>query len=220
MNKKIIALIIVILGVPLWYFFFASGNPQAFLAAYNIYDTASTAEEIAAHVPGVGENVPRQKLNEILSRVLTAEMAPEERQKLSEDGLVLASELRVQIDAIGENGEKTGAALETLRKASKKVGGFSAKRKAGSIVALAEERTQTIRDIEEISYGINTQLENIFQGIIGDSGALTPERIKVLNQDLPEAEKQFDRLTEAYGKLDKIEKQIDSASQGLSTGRT
>lgn len=217
MNKKIIALIIVILGVPLWYFFFASGNPQAFLAAYNIYDTASTAEEIAAHVPGVGENVPRQKLNEILSRVLTAEMAPEERQKLSEDGLVLASELRVQIDAIGENGEKTGAALETLRKASKKVGGFSAKQKARSIVALAGERAQAIRDIEEISYGINTQLENIFHGITADRGALTPDRITALNQAIPEAEKQFDRLTEAYKKLDRIEKQIDGEFRKLFT---
>lgn len=211
MNKKIIAIIIVVtlLGF-LWYFFFAPGNPQAFLVAYNIYDTVSTAEEVAAHVPGVGENVSRQKLNRILSQVLTAEMPSEERQKLSEEALVSVGELRAQIDAIGADGKQTETALQTLREASKKVGGFSARQKAGDIVALAEDRTQTIKDIEDISYGINTRLENIFQGIIADHGSLTPLRISALNQDLPEAEKQFDHLTESYGKLDKIEKQIDS----------
>lgn len=217
MNKKTIILIIVITGVLSWYFFFAPGNPQAFLAAYNIYDTASTVEEIAAHVPGVGENVPRQKLNDILSAVLTASMSSEERQKLSEEGLILVGTLHAQIDAIGIDEKKTEVVLGTLREASKKVGGFSEKRKARSIVALAEERSQTIKDVEEISYGINARLENIFQGIIADKGVLTPNRIGTLNQDLPEAEKEFNRLTEAYRKLDEIEKQIDTAFQGLST---
>lgn len=216
MNKKTIISIIVLLGGIFWYFL-APGNTQGFLAAYNIYDTASTAEEIAAHMPGVGENVSRQKLNGILSQVLTADMTSEERQKLSEEALVSVGELRAQIDTIGESGKKTEATLATLREASKKVGGFSEKRKARSIVALAEERSQTIKDVEEISYGINARLENIFQGIIADKGVLTPNRIGTLNQDLPEAEKEFNRLTEAYRKLDEIEKQIDTAFQGLST---
>jgi hypothetical protein len=209
MNKKIIALIIVILTGISWYFFFAPGDTNAFLAAYNIYDTASTAEEISARVPGVGENVSRQKLNEILSRVLTADMTPEERQKLSEGGLVLVALLRTEIDTIVEGSKKTETALKTLRLSSKKVGGFSATRKAGSIVALTEERAQVIQNVAEISYGINDQLESIFQGIITDRGALTPVRISALNESLPEAEKQFDRLTENYRKLDTLEKQID-----------
>jgi hypothetical protein len=217
MNKKtIIAVVIAFLGL-LGYFFFASGNTQGFLAAYNIYDTASTAEEISARVPGVGENVSRQKLNDILSAVLTVNMSSEERQKLSEEGLILVGTLHAQIDTIGADEKKTEATLITLRKASKKVGGFSARRKAGDIVALAEERSQTIKDVEEISYGINTRLENIFQGIIADRGVLTSDRIGALNQDLPEAEKQFEELTASYKKLDEIEKQIDadfSAFQG------
>lgn len=219
MNKKIIALIVAVLGAVLGYFFFASGDTNAFLAAYNIYDTASTAEEISARVPGVGENVSRQKLNEILSRVLTADMTPEDRQKLSEDGLVLAAELRAQIYAIVEAGKKTETALETLRASSKKAGGFFARRKAESIVALAEERSQTIQNVQEISYGINDQLESIFHGIIDDQGALTPARISALNESLPEAEKQFNHLTESYKKLDEVEKNIDSESRELFTGK-
>lgn len=217
MNKKIIISGIVIAGLSLGYFFFAPGNTQGFLAAYNIYDTASTAEEIAAHVPGVGENVSRQKLNEILSRVLTADMPPEERQKLSEEGLVSVGELHAQIDTISRDGKKTEAVLVTFREASKKVGGFFARRQAGNIVVLAEERNQTIKNVEEISYGINTRLENIFRGIIADNGVLAPGRISALNQSLPEAEKQFDRLTEAYRKLDDIEKKIDASFLELST---
>lgn len=209
MNKKNIALIIVVLGVLSWYFFFAPGNPQGFLAAYNMYDAASTAEEFSARVPGVGENVARQKLNSILSQVLTADMLPEERQRLSETALVSVGELRAQIDAIDMDGKKTETALQALREASKHAGGFSAKREAGSIVSLADERNNTIKGIEVISYEINTRLENIFQGIIADHGALTPERISALNQDLPEAEKQFDELTASYKKLDEIEKKID-----------
>jgi len=219
-NKKTVTAtaIIVFAGLSL-YFFFAPGDMEGFVAAYNVYDSASVAEEISAHVPGVGENVSRQKLNEVLGRVLTAEMTPEERQKLSEDGLVLVALLRTEINTIVEDGKKTEMALETLRLPSKKVGGFSARRKAGSIVALAEEREQTIQDVEKISYDINDQLESIFQGIIADHGALTPVRISALNQSLPEAEKQFDRLTESYKKLDDIEKKIDMESRELFTGK-
>jgi hypothetical protein len=211
-NKKIVIAAVAVTAGFLLRSFFSPGNTQEFSAAYHAYDTASTAEENAAHTPGAGENVPRQKLNEILSRALTENLTPEERQKLSEEGLVLAQELRAQIDAIGEAEKKTETALAILREASKKVRGFSARRKTKSIIALADERSRIITEIKEISYGTNDRLEDIFRGIIADNGALTPARIGALNKDLPETEKQFDRLTESYRQLDEMKKEIDMAS--------
>jgi hypothetical protein len=210
MSKKIIALIIVILWVSLGYVFFVPKHTAEFLVAYEAYSMANSAHVAAAHVPGGGNNPARQKLNGILPRVLTENFSPEERQKLSEEALASVLEIRAEIDAIGREGEKADAALSKLREASEKVGGFSAGRKARGMVAFAEERIQTLKNIQEISYGINTRLENIFRGIIRDHGALTAERILLLNQDLPEAEKQFDRLTESYRKLDDIEKKIST----------
>lgn len=83
MNKKIIiSIVVATLGGFFWYFFFAPGDMRDFLAAYHAYDTVSVAEENAAHIPGNGGNVSRQKLNEILSRVLTENLPSKERQKL------------------------------------------------------------------------------------------------------------------------------------------
>jgi hypothetical protein len=218
MNKKIIvSVLIAIAGALLYGFFFRAGNAGDFISAYAAYDAASDVHAVAAYVPGGGNNPARQKLNGILPRVLTENLAPEERQRLSEEALVSVGEIRAEIEAIGREGEKADAALLKLREASEKVGGFSARRKAGSIVALAEERSKTITDIEEISSGINLQLEDIFRGIIADRGALTPERVSALNANLPEAEKQFDRLAEDYRKLDGIEKQMDATFSVLQS---
>jgi hypothetical protein len=212
MNKKVIALIIAILGIFLGYVFFAPKNTGEFLAAYEAYDAVSAVHEASAHVPGGGNNVSRQKLNAVLSRVLTENFTPEERLGLSKEGLVSSGEVRKQIDAIKEQGEKTDAAAETLRRAAKDVGGFFAKRRAEDVYFLAQERMRIIQDIEEISYGTNARIENILRGIIADNGTLTPERISALNNDLPEAERQFDLLMENYRKLDDVGKRIDAVS--------
>lgn len=211
MNKKNIAItVVVIAGALVWGFFFRAGNTEDFISAYGAYDTASDAHVGSAYVPGGGNNLARQKLNGILPRVLSENLAAEERLRLSEEALVSVGEIREEILTIGREGEKADAALLKLREASEKVGGFFARRKAGYIVLLAQDRVRTIQDIQEISSGINRQLEDIFRGVIADRGALTPERITALNTGLPEAEKQFDRLTEAYAKLEKIEKQISA----------
>lgn len=211
-NKKIsIILIAVIAGILFWMFFSRASGRAEFIAAYQSYDSASHAHEAAAHVPGGGNNAARQKLDRMLSRVLTENLLRDERRQLSESALVSVAELRLQIDAVAMERKKSEAAMETLRAAGKKVGGFFASRKAVGIVAFADERSRILKDVEGISYGINTRLENIFRGIIADGGALSPERIAALNQDLPEAEKQFDRLTENYRKLDEIGKKIRAA---------
>ena len=55
MNKKIItSSIVVIAGALVYGFFFAPGDTNAFLAAYNIYDTASAAEEFSCSKKGFG----------------------------------------------------------------------------------------------------------------------------------------------------------------------
>lgn len=219
MNKKIIAsAIAVIVGVSLYGLFFRIGNTEDFISAYGAYDAASDAHVARAHVPGGGNNAARQKLNAILPRVLSENLAPEERRKLSEEALVSVEEIRAEIEAIEREEEKTDAVLLKLREASEKVGGFFIRRKAADIVAFAEERARTIRDIQEISSGINRQLEDIFRGVIADNGALTPERISALNQDLPEAEKQFDRLTESYRTLEEIGKKIEREYGALKAG--
>lgn len=216
MNKKnIVILSIIFTGFFFWYFFLSARNIQNFMTAYRAYGNVSVAEEISARVPGVGENISRQKLNLILSRVLTENLTPEERQKLSEEGLVFVRKLRAEIDVIGAEGKKTEMSLQALRESLKKVGGFFVRRKAENIVALGESRRQTIKDIEGVLYEINDKLENIFQGIILDHGVLTPQRIRILNVGLPEAEKQFNQLTENYKKLDSLEKEINSASAAL-----
>lgn len=220
MNKKIIVITaIAIAGALVYSFFFRAGNVGDFVSAYGAYDAASDAHVARAHVPGGGNNAARQKLNAILPRVLSENLTPEERRKLSEEALVSVEEIRAEIETLGREGEKADTALLKLREASEKVSGFFVRRKAADIVALAEERARTIRDVQEISSGINRQLGDIFRGVIADNGALTPERISALNQDLPEAEKQFDRLTESYRTLEeigkKIEREYGASYQGL-----
>ncbi|MBI2120832.1 MAG: hypothetical protein HYT94_04380 [Parcubacteria group bacterium] len=216
MNKKIIiALVVVIAGIFLWGFLFRADDTAEFVAAYQTYDAAARVHEASAHVPGGGNNAARQKLNELLPQVLAENLAAEERQKLSEEALLSVAKIRAEIDNIGREGEKADAALRKLHEASGNSGGFFTRQKMGSAVALAEDRARTIRDIQEISSEINRKLEDIFRGIITDGGELTTQRINALNRDLPEAEKQFDRLTENYRRLENIRQKLDTALIGI-----
>ncbi len=172
-----------------------------FNKSYDTYATLSGLHVNAALLPAVGDNPVRQELNRTLADVLAEQLPTSERLERAERGLVLLNALERQIDAIGDSGEAVSKALGEMEA-----------RASGSerreIVDLALERLRVIGDIRGLSYRASYHTAEIFNRVIADGGALTPEHVKELNNQIPLVEEQFDRRTGLYDELESINNAI------------
>jgi len=91
------------------------------------------------------------------------------------------------------------------------VEGIRIRQKAGEVVLLSEKRNVMIREIEEVSYRMNDTVKEIFQGIAKDNGALTDNRKQALNDQIPQAEKDYERLNELYRNLTESKTEMKKA---------
>ncbi|MFA6566033.1 MAG: hypothetical protein WCT48_04775 [Candidatus Paceibacterota bacterium] len=211
-RNKIIAVgvaILAIIGLFSWKWYFGVANAQDFVRAYQAYDVVSREHEISAYTPGTEKNTARQGLNAILSQVLNESVSPEERLSFAEAGLVPLAKIRSEIDIMKEKGREAEKNVIILREKKDNLGGRRIFVKANDMIVLAEERIAIIREIETVSYRMNDTVSDIFKGIIKDKGELTGGRIQSLNEKIPDAEKDFERLSELYRNLEKTDKKMD-----------
>jgi flagellar motility protein MotE (MotC chaperone) len=140
-------------------------------------------------------------LNKILTSILDEKITEEERLSLSIAGADPLAVIRLEIDAIKTSREELELSTDVLSMRAKKVSGIRLRKKANELVILTKKRNEIIKEIETISYKMNDITKEIFQGIARDNGKLTDDRIRALNKQVPEAEKDFDRLNELYRTL-------------------
>ena len=202
---------IIVAGLFSWRCYFGVANARDFIRAYRAYDIVSREHEISAYVPGTEKNTARQELNAILVRVLNESVSPQDRLSFAEAGFSPLAKVRGEIDEMKEKGKETGKAVIILNNKAKDLGGMRISGKADEIIALANERIAIIREIETVSYRMNDTVSGIFKGIIKDKGELTGERIQSLNEKIPDAEKDFERLSELYRKLAESNTEIKKA---------
>jgi hypothetical protein len=217
-NEKTGRIIIVLAGLAviagaifLWHLYFGVANTQDFIRAYQTYAVVSQEYKVSAYTPGAEKNTVRQELNTILAQVLDEKISSKNRLSFAESGLIPLAEIRGEIDAIKEKGKVTDRAILLLREKAGDLGGLRVSNKAAEVITIAEERTDIIREIETVSYRMNDTISDIFKGIIQDKGELTQKRIRSLNEKIPAAEKDFERLSEQYRALEKISQKIDAA---------
>ncbi len=180
-----------------------------FKKSYEIYATLSGLHVNVALLPAVGDNPIRQELNRMLADVLATQLSENDRLVRAERGLFLLSALEKQIDAIGDSGEAVSKALGELE--SRATGS-----ERQEVVDLALERVRIIGDIRGLSYRASYHTAEIFNRVIQDGGALTPEHVKELNDQIPLVEEQFDRRSGLYNQLESIGRRIDQAQNELS----
>lgn len=179
-----------------------------FTKSYDTYATLSDIHVNAAFLPATNENPLRQELNRMLADVLAEQLPQSDRLERAERGLLLLNELEKQIDAIGDSGEAVSKALGEMEA-----------RASGSerreIVDLALERLRVIGDIRGLSYRASYHTAEIFNRVITDGGALTPEHVIELNNQIPLVEEQFDRRTGLYDELESIGGRVTRAQNDL-----
>jgi len=212
-TKIIIAGVAAIIAIGLfsWRWYFGVANARDFIRAYQTYDVLSQEHEISAYAPGTEKNAARQELNAILTRALNESVSPQDRLSFAEAGFSPLAKVREEIDEMKEKGKGTGKAVIILNDKAKDLEGKRISDKADEIITLANERIAIIREIETVSYRMNDIVSDIFKGIIKDKGELTGERIQSLNEKIPDAEKDFERLSELYRKLAESNTEIKKA---------
>ncbi len=191
------------------FFSYKSYFAWKFTKSYDTYATLSDIHVNAAFLPATNENPLRQELNRMLADVLAEQLPQSDRLERAERGLLLLNELEKQIDAIGDSGEAVSKALGEMEA-----------RASGSerreIVDLALERLRVIGDIRGLSYRASYHTAEIFNRVIADGGALTPEHVIELNNQIPLVEEQFDRRTGLYNELESIGGRITRVENELS----
>lgn len=208
-TKRILAPVLatsLILGIFVSYKFYFAWQ---FTKSYETYATLSGLHVNASLLPAVGDNPIRQELNRMLADVLAEQLPQSDRLERAERGLLLLNELEKQIDAIGDSGEAVAKALGEMEARAS-----GSERK--EIVELALERLRVIGDIRGLSYRASYHTAEIFNRVIADGGALTPEHVSELNNQIPLVEEQFDRRTGLYDELESIGGKINRAQNQLS----
>jgi DNA repair ATPase RecN len=212
--KKIIFRIIAVLiigGGIYAYLYYRVGNTGGFVSAYRDYVAKWAENEKNIYTPGAEKNDIRQNLNSILTRVLDERITDKERFSLSVEGATPLSEIRLEIDSVKTSREEMELSTDVLASQAKKVSGIRLRQKANELVDLAKKRNEIIAEIETLSYRMSDITKEIFQGVARDNGKLTNDRIRTLNNQVPEAEKDYERLNELYRNLTESKTEIKKA---------
>jgi len=213
MRKIILGIIALsfIFGCGYSYLYYRVGNTAGFVSAYRDSGTKWAQIEKSVYSPGADSNPVRQNVNAILTRVLNESTSEKERFSLSVAGADPLAALHSEIEIMKTNREGLEQKVVSLREKADEVKGIRARRKAEEIVFLSEKRLAMMKEVEDLSYQMNDAVKAIFQGVAGDGGKLTDDRIRVLNDQVPEAEKDYERLNELYRNIGDSKAEIKKA---------
>ncbi len=183
----------------------------AYTRAYGAYATAADRHTEAALIPAVAENPLRLDLNQALSDVLNTSLTPAHRIERAEAGLALLILAEGRIDAIGEVGKDVTDAIADLDHASGHWGLVYLRPTLRSLTEDARKRFEMVADVRGLSYRANHHTKEIFDRVITDNGTLTPEHASDLDRMLPALEEQFDRRSNLYEDIAKLESAMHKA---------
>jgi prefoldin subunit 5 len=185
----------------------------AFMAAEQNFETT-------AYKPSVGSNPVRQEVAYLLAQVLQAKMTPEQRLKLSREGIAHLNELESQIDAIQTEGEKVTPLLDSLEKTARSAANVRKRTQMKEVISLARKNAQVIADIRGLSYRADYYTDEVFERIIDEHGELTDAHKTYLNDLIPQLESQFDRRTNLYTELTQNSGKMKQITQNLGYAST
>lgn len=176
--------------------------------AYRAYDALAKEHASAAYFPGAPNNPLRQELDRALVTVLAEGAPPELRMEVARRASSLLLEYEATIDIIGEAGERATKALDAAESYA-----WGADRKG--LISKARERAEIIADIRGLSYRADYHTAEIFHQIVRDDGELTEEHVRALNSQIPAVEEQFNKRTNLYGELGRVDAEIAELYAGL-----
>lgn len=161
-----------------------------------------------AFSPGTSGNVARDESNRLLTVVLSSGAGNSERLAAATQGLALVHTLETEIDLIADARDDAEVARAALWRDRFLPVAIPWENKLVALDGLAERQAETIADIRGLSYAANYRAAQIFERIIADQGTLKPDYIRSLNSGLPELEKAFDRRSNLYMELEKIDSDL------------
>jgi hypothetical protein len=214
-QRWILSALVVLCLVTL-YMVFARVSTQHFGAEYASYAVLAKAQEQAVYLPTAPNNPTRQQLNLALADALQKSVTPAKRLADAKRGIDLLKELDAQVDIVGSASDSANAMLAKLQVTY--LANPTTNDSARALITLAKQRTEIIEDIRGLSYRADFSTRKIFDRIIADKGALTAAHVIELNNELPEAETQFDRRADLYKKLGSVSALIDKTATALWPG--
>jgi hypothetical protein len=215
MSKRVrwILSMLVVVGLVALYLVFARVSTQHFGAEYASFASLAKAQEQAVYLPTAPNNPTRQQLNLALADALQKNATPAKRLADAKRGIDLLKELDTEVDAVGSASDAANAMLARLQ--TTYLDNPTTSDSARSLITLAKQRAAIIEDIRGLSYRADFSVRKIFERIITDKGTLTAAHVIDLNNDLPEAETQFDRRADLYTKLGNVSTTIDHTATAL-----
>lgn len=174
-------------------------STSQFTDDYAEYAALAKLHQDAAFLLGAPNNPVRQKLNRILSDVLSAPINPAARLALAREGLVLTAETEKQLEAVSKAGEEVDASIAKMQVTM--LNSLTSSQHVKEVIALAKRRSEIISDIRAYSYRADFELRRIFDRIIAEGGKLPDSYIVELNTAIPELEEQFNKRSSLYAEL-------------------
>ncbi len=214
-RRRVTALVIIILLVVIAFALTVYITGHRLKSEYDTFIAAEADFETAANKPASGSNPVRQQVGYLLSQVVQVTMSPEERLKLSREGIAHLNDLEGQIDAIQTAGERVSPLLDTLAKTASSPVHIQKRAGLNEIIALSRKNALIIADIRGLSYRADYYTDEVFERIIDDQGNMTDEHKTHLNDLIPDLETQFNRRTNLYTDLKKNSDRIHAIAKDL-----
>ena len=204
-NSKFMILPIVIIALCLfgWFGFkyFEPISVDAFLPALERYEELSQKHENSVIVPGAKSNSVRIELDAILNKILTAPMEDTVRGKYSVIALEKLDELDRQIALSYDIGETVNIRIEGLITAGESISGAEVRMLVEDIIVLTQKQKNVIDEIEILTRVITDRTRGIFERVLEEGGGLTNEHMISLNEQIGEAETQFDKRAFLFAEM-------------------
>jgi hypothetical protein len=211
-QRRILIALIAVCLIAL-YIVFARVSTQHFGAEYSSYAVLAKVQEQAVYLPTAPNNPTREQLNLALADALQKNVVPAKRLVDAKRGIDLLKELDAEVDVVGSASDAANAMLAKLQ--TTYLDNPTTSDSAHALITLAKQRAEIIEDIRGLSYRADFSTRKIFERILTDKGALTAAHIIDLNNELPEAETQFDRRSALYKKLGNLSALIDRTAIAL-----
>ena len=220
-RSKLMILPIVIIAVSTFtwfsYRYFEPVSIDSFLPALQRYEEVEKSHEIAVIIPGSTSNTDRAELDVILGRVLVEPMEDSDRFQYSILAIKKIEVLEGKISEVYEIGETVKTRIESLKLAQEDVKGFEVKILTKEIIELAIKQKAIIDEIEILTQVITQRTRDIFERIIEENGALSDEHMISLNEQIADAEIQFDKRTNLFTEMTTNKKEIEHLSIQLKS---
>jgi len=192
-------------GVYLWtYYGGVAGEKEsavAFIDAYGDYAEIADRVDLLVHLPGTQDNIERAELEQLLTTVLTSDLAPERRDTLSRLAYQNLDVLKKEVDAAQAAQAELYERLQVLDNTARTFQGTRLRTLAQDVVTRARMRAELTSRITSILSETNEHTHAILTQILEDDGELTQLHIAEINTVTEAAEARHARTVALYDDL-------------------